>query len=338
MTFWIDICNSPHVLFFEPVIKELKKQGHTVIVTARDFASTIKMLENKNISFKLIGSHGGSFRISKLFHMLSREIQLFFYLRKKNINIALGHASYDSAVVAKMLKIPSITTFDYEYADTIHKVLLKHVTYCIIPRYIPKDRIKKFGIQEQNIFYFDGLKENIYLKDFKADKSKVKDLIKENKINIFFRPPAESSEYYRNIEMNITFQICDYLSELNDHNLNVLVAPRTKKQETFFKENYKKLNIIGDVYDGPQLMYWSDYVFSAGGTMIREAAALGTPAISITDLKIGAVDEHLIKTNKLISIKTTEDFKKITFEKKAKSVAQIKSKVFNQYMDFILNN
>jgi predicted glycosyltransferase len=338
MKYWIDICNSPHVLFFEPVIKELEKQGHSVIVTARDFASTVSLLDKKQIPYKLIGKHGGKYRLMKAFSLVTRELRLFAYLINIKIDKALGHASYDSALVSKLLRVPSVTTFDYEYADTIHKVLLKYVNSCIIPVYIPRESLTRFGIKKENIHYFHGLKELVYLKNFQPQRRFVTDLLDEKKINIVIRPPADMSEYYRDVKQHLVYEICDYLHEKMQETCHVVLTPRTEEQGAWFKKKYSDFLIMDKAFDGPQLMYWSDYVLSAGGTMIREAAALGTQAISISDLKLGAVDKHLVSTGKLIYIKNLNDFVELELKKRDKDNTCIDDSVFNEYMDYITKN
>src|SRR5688572_9534724 len=45
MNIWIDLTNSPHVLVMRPVIQTLRARGDDVLVTARDFAQTLGLLE-----------------------------------------------------------------------------------------------------------------------------------------------------------------------------------------------------------------------------------------------------------------------------------------------------
>ncbi|CUS87033.1 Protein of unknown function (DUF354) [Candidatus Kryptonium thompsonii] len=46
---WFDIDNSPHVLLFAPIIKILQNEGYDIIVTARDFAQTLPLLDKYKI-------------------------------------------------------------------------------------------------------------------------------------------------------------------------------------------------------------------------------------------------------------------------------------------------
>ena len=332
-TIWIDLVNSPHVLLMEPVINELKLRHYNVIITARDFSSTLSLLDSKKIEYISVGKHGGNTKALKIFQMIYRDVRLYFLLRKKNIDLSIGQASYDSAIVSKILKIPSITTFDYEYADAILKVLLKYVSFAIIPMYIAKEKFLNYDINLDKINYFDGLKENIYLYNFIPNKESVSTLLKKDKINLLIRPAAESSEYYRGIKKHLIDEVCEYLIDNGDYHINL--APRTRSQANKYKMKFPTINILEDSFDGPQLVYWSDAVISSGGTMIREAAALGTIAISSTDLKVGAVDQYLIDSKLLHYIKSLDNFKEISLLKSNKDKNSISDKVFNQFINFV---
>src|ERR687893_1015657 len=59
---WIDLTNSPHVLFFRPILRRLTEAGIETVVTARDFAQTLGLLELYGIPHTVIGRHGGARR------------------------------------------------------------------------------------------------------------------------------------------------------------------------------------------------------------------------------------------------------------------------------------
>ena len=68
--------------------------------------------------------------------------------------------------------------------------------------------------------------------------------------------------------------------------------------------------------DGLNLIWFSDLVISGGGTMNREAAALGVPVYSLFRGKIGAVDQYLAEKGRLILLESTNDVRdKIIFER-----------------------
>ncbi|MGA8865315.1 MAG: DUF354 domain-containing protein, partial [Candidatus Sulfotelmatobacter sp.] len=69
----------------------------------------------------------------------------------------------------------------------------------------------------------------------------------------------------------------------------------------------RKLLIPDHVEDGLNLIWNSDLVISGGGTMNREAAAMGVPVYSIFRGKIGAVDRYLAQEGRLVMVETVED-------------------------------
>ena len=83
-----------------------------------------------------------------------------------------------------------------------------------------------------------------------------------------------------------------------------------------------KIIIPEKVVDGLNLIWNSDLVISGGGTMNREAAALGVPVYSIFRGKIGAVDRYLSENGRLTLIKNIEDIRtKITLVKREQQLA-----------------
>jgi uncharacterized protein len=57
----------------------------------------------------------------------------------------------------------------------------------------------------------------------------------------------------------------------------------------------------------PSLIAYADVVVSAGGTMNREAVALGTPVWTTFEGRLGAVDERLIAEGRLRRLERAED-------------------------------
>ena len=44
---WIDLDNTPHVLFFEPIVRELRDLGHRVVITGRRFKDTVPVARSR---------------------------------------------------------------------------------------------------------------------------------------------------------------------------------------------------------------------------------------------------------------------------------------------------
>jgi len=304
---WIDITNSPHVLFFRPIIKELLLKGYTVIVTARDFAQTYDLLEKYNIKYYKFGHYAGKNLLKKIFNLFFRSYKLYFFAKKNKFNLSLSHNSIDICIVSKILNIPIIDIFDYEHA-IFHHINFRCSTKIMCPKYIPSKSLYKFGGRNKIIKY-PGLKEQIYFSDYSFDDNILSKLkIDSKKIIVVVRPPAETSVYHYNVKNNLYYDLINYLG----HNSKVFVVflGRTKDQIDFVKnKNFNNFLIPLKAIDGPSLIKKSDLVISAGGTINREAVALGTPVYSIFKLKLGGVDKYLIKNKKMFLLNKIDELK-----------------------------
>ena len=70
--------------------------------------------------------------------------------------------------------------------------------------------------------------------------------------------------------------------------------------------------------DAQSLVAYADLVVSAGGTMNREAVALGTPVWTTFEGRLGAVDERLIAEGRLRHLERAED---VTVERRGRIAA-----------------
>lgn len=315
LNIWIDVVNSPHVLFFRPIIKELKKRGHNITVTSRDFAQTIDLLNNFKIKHKEIGKYGGKSIFGKGLSLINRSLALYNFSKDKKFDLALSHNSVDICVVSKLLDIPIVDLFDYEYAQ-FHHINFRCATKIMCPSYIDKNDLKKYGANHKLILY-EGLKEQMYLSDYKFDNNILNKLkIDSKNIIVIFRPPAEMSLYHRGVKNEIYLDIIDYLG--NKSEVCVVYFGRNKDQINMLKQkNYFNFIIPDKAIDAPSLIKKADLVISAGGTMNREAVALGTPVYTILALKMGGVDKYLIKSGYLKELDNIDD---IVLKKKPKLI------------------
>jgi len=319
MNVWIDITNSPHVVFFKPIIEDLKKRGYSVTVTAREFAQTIPMLEMHKMEYVLIGHHRGKNLFKKAVGLFSRVKDLINFARDKNFDLALSHGSNDLTVACWLLRVPSVVIHDYEHATLSYKVNARLAGKILIPEAIPKEAVAKHGAVLEKIEHFPGLKENVYLNNYPIDSCLNENLgIDNHKILVVLRPPATMAAYHR-FENPLFKEVVLRLGSLP--NTAVIVLPRTDTQAAelngFLPDNF----IIPEtVIDGPSLLALADVVISAGGTMNREAAVLGTPVYTIFRGKMGAVDEYLISIGALHRIKRADE---ITVKKKTSSSPMI---------------
>jgi uncharacterized protein len=302
MRIWIDLTNSPHVLVMRPVIRVLEGRGAQVEVTARDFAQTLGLLERFGIAHTRIGRHRGGRLSAKGLGLVSRSLALARWARGRRFDVALGHGSNDVTVAAKLLGIPSATTFDYEWAKVQHTVNCRLARRVVVPEAIPPERLAPYGATAHKLRRYEGLKEEYYLADFTPDAAVLDDLGLDagEPLAVVRTPPAVS--LYHRFEHPLFARL---LERLRDQ-AQVVVLPRTPEQRT-------ELSAAGGfvvperAVDAQSLIAYADVVVSAGGTMNREAVALGTPVWTTFEGRLGAVDERLIAEGRLRRLERAED-------------------------------
>ncbi|MBX3029942.1 MAG: DUF354 domain-containing protein [Chloroflexi bacterium] len=296
-TVWIDLTNSPHVLFFRPILRRLDAAGVPSVVTARDFAQTLGLLELYRIPHTVIGRHGGAAVGGKVVGLARRSLALTRFGRsRRDIGQAVSHGSNDLAVAARLLRIHSTVLHDFEGATTMHRINFRLVDKVMVPEVIPWSALQALGLQERRYRPYPGIKEQVTLADFEPDPTVVDQLgLDPARPIAVLRPPATMSLYHRGIE-NTLFD--DVLAHLRASDAQVVLLPRTPEQARTFA-GADGVTIPATPVDGPSLVYAADLVVSAGGTMNREAALLGTPTWTTFAGELGAVDRMLIETGRM---------------------------------------
>ncbi len=292
MKVWLDFTNSPHVLVLRPVIDDLRARGHEVEVTARDFAQTLELCERFGIEHTVIGRHRGSNVRDKAWGLASRSWELTRWARRRRFDVALGHGSNDISVAAALLRIPCSTMFDYEWATVQHNVNCRLAQAVVVPDAIPAERLSRYGAR-QKIRTYEGLKEEYYLSDFEPDAAVLSEmrLDRSRPIAVLRTPPAVS--LYHRFENDLFHQVLERL-----RGEQAVVLPRTEAQQAELQQAGGWI-VPGRAIDAQSLVAYADLVVSAGGTMNREAVALGTPVYTIFEGRPGAVDERLVADGRL---------------------------------------
>jgi predicted glycosyltransferase len=298
---WIDITAPAHVLVFRPLIEILRARGDDVEVTARSYAQTLELLELHGVEAEVFGRHGGRSRLGKAQALTSRLGALRRWAKGRGFDHALAHGSHELTITARRLDIPSSTTFDYEFAWLQHQLGLRAATYVVVPDAIPAERLARYGVRPPKLRQYEGLKEEYYLADFEPDRSVVEALsLDPERTLVVVRTPPDVSLYHR--RSNPLFpQVLDHLGRQED--LHAVVLPRTKEQGDYVRSlGLPALVVPEHAVDAQSLIALSDLVVSAGGTMNREAAALGVPVYTTFGGRLGGVDEDLIRQGRLVPI------------------------------------
>jgi len=314
MRLWIDLANSPHVPFFRALANRFVDQGHEIEITAREFAETIPLALAAGFEPQVVGAHAGRAVSAKAGSLMSRAWALAAWARGRRFDLAISHNSYSQILAARALRLRTITLMDYEHQPANH-LAFRFASRVIVPASFPEQRLRRFGARGRNVRRYHGTKEDVYLADFQADSlfgAQLSELgVKSDNVLVLMRPPAHDALYHR--FQNTLFDEALTMA-LADENVQVILLPRNEAQRAAYAG--KGVLIPAVPLDGANLIAASDLVISAGGTINREAAALGVPAASIYAGKWAAVDEGLVNEGRLQRITNTDDLRHLRIEKK----------------------
>ena len=332
---WIDLANSPQVLFFEPVIAELQRRGMDVGVTARDFAQTVPLSRRLPVPVEVLGAHGGSGLAGKARALAGHVARLRRWARDARPAVAVSHNSYAQAVAARSLGCPVMTTMDYEFQPANH-LAFRCADLVAVPDTYPLDALLRQGARPRHTWRYPGLKEEITLSSFEPQPAYLKSLgFDPTKPVVLVRPPADMALYHR-FENPLFGHLLGRLA--GDESLTTLVLPRTLEQAGELEAaGFGELLWRGDVLDGPNAIAGADAVISAGGSMNREAAVLGTPAYSVYAGRLGGVDRAIIADGRLRLLRSVAEVDDMQIIKKRPSPRQtVDSGLLRGFVDRLL--
>lgn len=302
MRVWIDLTNSPHVLVLRPVVEVLRARGAEVEVTARDFAQTVALAERHGLEATVIGRHRGGRLAAKALGLADRSLALTRWARGRRFDLAFGHGSNDVTVAAALLRIPRATMFDYEWATVQHTINCGLGNAVVVPDAIPPERLRRYGATPRKIRAYPGLKEEYYLADLVPDRAVLDELGVDAALPLaVVRTPPAVALYHR-FENDV---FADALRVLREQG-QVVALPRTPEQREELVR-FGGIVVPERAIDAPSLVAFADLVVSAGGTMNREAVALGTPVYTTFEGRLGAVDERLIAEGRLRRLDRPQD-------------------------------
>lgn len=337
MRIWIDLANSPHVPFFRSLTNEFIQRNHEIIVTARAFAETVELAKAAGFTPDVIGGHGGGRISGKAGNLVQRALALGRWARGRNIDLAVSHNSYSQILAARALSLRTVTLMDYEHQPANH-LALRLASRVIVPQAFPDAALSRFGAPAAKVRQYAGLKEDVYLADFQSDPEFAGQLrnlgINSEDILVTARPPATEALYHR-FENELFDKLIERLS--STPSVKVVLLPRNESQRSLYSmKSRPSLILPPGALDGANLIAHSDLVVSAGGTMNREAAALGIPAASIYLGEWSAVDQSLVEEGRLLRISTAEGVRDLAIQKKGPTVARRAASVAGKVADLIL--
>ena len=340
MLLWIDLANSPHVPFFRALVGEFRARGHEVVLTAREFAQTVELAEAAGLRPEVVGGHGGGRLSGKAGNLVGRAWALARWAKGRGVGLAVSHNSYSQVLAARALGLRSVTLMDYEHQPANH-LAFRLASRVVVPESFPEEALRRFGASPRKVRRYRGIKEDVYLSDFEPDPEFAGSLMKGFGIDlsrdtlVVVRPPASEALYHR-FENELFDELLARL--LSTPRVKVVLLARTDAQREEIAARHAADNLFAprEALDGANLVAAADFLVSAGGTMNREAAALGVPAATVYAGRWAAVDEYLVREGRLKRISTREDVEGLRVEKKGARCARRNSGVRAEVAELIL--
>lgn len=310
MRIWVDITDASYVVFFAPIVRRLEDAGHTVTITARRFAGADLVLRRYGLGGVLTTGHRGGSLGTRAVGLVNRTAQLLGSASSGRFDVAAGSHASDFVLTAWTLGIPQLTFLDDERLRRGNAVNVRLVDEVAVPEAIPPAPLAALGAPADKLFRYPGFKEEYYLYDFSPDPHVLESLGIDRRHVIGVVRPARPARGAGGAPSQGEAALGGLLRELagRRHATFVLVARDAGQRARFVALGVPGLIAPdGPVLDGASLIAAADFVLGAGGVMAREAAALGTPAYTVSLTAPAAVDAALLGEGRLRRAASAED-------------------------------
>jgi uncharacterized protein len=306
---WVDLTNTAHVLVLRPLVEILEADGHEVEITARPLSHTLELLDDWGHPYTALGAYGGVSRAGKARAAAARVVEMLSFGRGRGFDAAVAHGSTDLPMACRVLRVPNSTMFDYEWAKLQHNVNCRLANRVLVPDAIPAERLRRYGAGPPKLVRYPGLKEEYYMADFEPDQAVLDQLGVDRDLPLaVIRTAPSYALYLGGSETPLLPRVLEHV--VNREGAQAVVLARTPEQrEEVRKLGLERVIVPDRAVDGRSLVAFADVLVSAGGTMNREAAVLGTPVWSIFEGKLGAVDEMLTREGKLKFLRDPAEIK-----------------------------
>jgi predicted glycosyltransferase len=311
MRVWIDLANSPHPLFFAPLARRLEESGHTIAVTARDNAQTVELARERWPDVEVVGGASPRSRVGKARVMAGRVAGLVRWARRHRPELALSHNSYGQLLAASIVRVPRITTMDYEHQPANH-LAFRLADLVLLPEALRDSGMDRQGAVPSKTIFYGGLKEELYLADFEPDPAVLTALALEREADrplVVLRSPPSRAAYHR-LGNPLFLEALRMLG--HDERVRCVALARHPEQRRAIEALRLPNCVVPErAVDARSLMYEADLVVGAGGTMTREAALLGIPTRSVFAGPRPAVDRWLEGEGRMRRLESADDVRRV---------------------------
>lgn len=315
---WIDIEQPKSAIMLNSLCKMFYNEDSEILITARDYDSTYQILDDFNVRYKKIGSHGGEKLEEKLKTYIDRLEQLFPIIKKFMPDYFVTFLSVEGVRIAYGLKIPSIGMNDEPRNEPVCKLVHPFIGNIITPDCIPIELYTKLYADPGKIIRYNGLDEIAWISEYIPNPDVLKKFdIEKGKYIILRTEPSYASYLIDKIKPEKS-QISEFLLPIFKEfpNYKYFVLARSLKQENFISKELKTIakerNVIITRYlpNLVDLCFYGALIVSGGGTIVRESSLLNVPSIEFFPgesapqekflIKNGFPLEHIRDSNKIV--------------------------------------
>jgi len=292
---WIDVLTPKQLLFFEPMIKRIKK-NNTVLCTSRDYSQVTQLAKIRNLKLVIVGKHGGSKRHDKLNASLHRAKLLSTRIKKFAPDITISFCSPEAARVSYGLGIPHVCFSDSPHANAVMRLVVPLIQKLLVPWIIPKKEFVKFGINSDDIMHYKAIDASIIAKRKVSKNSKRLDKESGRRV-ILVRVEEEYASYSTKKRPAIPI-IKEIIKNFNDEEI-VVMGRYTSQVRQLVQTFGKKIRVLSKVVDSKISLENTDVFVGSGGTMTAESALLGIPTISYNAVP-NIIESYLVRKKLVI--------------------------------------
>jgi uncharacterized protein len=294
---WVDLANSPHPVLFEPIVEELERAGHEVVITARDHAQTVELARARWADVQVVGDASPRGRAGKVRAIARRARALARFARERGVDVAVSHNSYAASVAARWARVPCVTAMDYEYQPANH-IAFRFANRVVVPDDFPVRTLRAAGARPRKVWRYRGFKEEVYLHRFRPDPGVLAPLGLSEAEPFFVARPSPQGATYHQFANPLFDRALTRVLEREDAKV-VLLPRRAADLEPYASVPAERKIVPERSIDTRSLLYYATALLGAGGTMNREAALLGTPVLSLYAGRLAALDQRLIEEGRL---------------------------------------
>ena len=300
---WVDLENTPHVLFLEPIIRRLRSLGWEVRVSARPQAQTLDLADHRDLAVRAIGVGDLKGLGAKVIGVVARAGALVAWILRQGRPELLVSCSRSASLAALALRIPGVALLDYEHAE--QRLLAAGNRVLWLPDLLRNAQLPPAS--QRIARFYEGLKENLYLDGWTPDRAAERRRlgVRDDERLVVSRPPAETAHYASERGGQLWVSVIRALRERANHRL--LIVARTPAQRESLAQilgSGKGVEFLTRVVCGPALIAAADLVIGGGGTMNREAAVLGVPVWSVFTGATPQIDDRLADQGRLRWVRT----------------------------------